>query len=338
MADSSLSRLRAALTRRAGALQGASIIAAVAFVAWILWTRGDDLRSAFALTPALFALISVSTFATFALNGIELQVLAGRFDRHIPGREGLLLGLMVSTLNYLPMKTGTLLNGVLMRARYRVRLADFGALVAGSTVIHLWVAFACAGAALLVEGGDARLAWALLLAPTAAAALLVVWGRTRTTGRFDAHDSRAVRAAARVVDGLGLIFGSGRLLAVELVINFALVGLAALRTMWAFEALSYGATFSESLVVTAVGIFAHRLSVIPGGIGFKEGGAAAGSAMVGIAASLGLAASVIDRAVMLVWLLIMGVPAALYLQRLTGIGIRDARSMRTADTLPEESA
>ena len=92
--------------------------------------------------------------------------------------------------------------------------------------------------------------------------------------------SRLVRAIGRAVDGMSLIYSSGRLLAIEAAINIVLVVLAALRTMWAFESLSVDAGFGVSLVVAAVGIFAARLSVIPGGLGFKEGGAAAGAAMV----------------------------------------------------------
>lgn len=314
------SRLRS----RAGILQWVLLVAAVAFVAWILVTRGGDLKAAFSLTPALFALISLSALATFVVNGIELQVLAARFDVPIPFRESMLLGLLVSTLNYMPLKTGTILNGLIMKARYRISLSHFGALVAGSSVIHLWMALSCAGVALVAGGRDPGLAWALLLAPAAVVAALVIWGRRRRVGSFDSHASKWVRAAWRAVDGVAMIFGSWRLLAVEVVLNFSLIMLASLRTLWSFDALSTNVGFGVSVVVTAVGIFAARLSVIPGGIGFKEGGAAAGAAVAGLDPSLGLAVSVIDRAVNLVWLLLLGVPAAWYMMRLTGVHLADA--------------
>lgn len=320
--------LASTLRSRAGLLQWASIVGALAFVGWILVARGDELRTAFSLTPRLFVLISISAVCTFLVNGIELQVLAGRFERHVPFGEALLLGLMVSALNYLPMKTGTLLNGVLMRARYKVSLSHFGALVIGSSFIHLWVGFMCAGTAMLALGGDPVWAWAFLLAPTAFIAGLVVWGRTRTRGRFEGHESRLVRVGMRAVDGLGMIYSSWRLLVIEVAINLLLVTLAVTRTMWAFEALSVDASFGASVVVTAIGIVAARLSIIPGGLGFKEAGAALGSALTGIQPSLGFAASVVERAVMLVWLLVLGIPATLYLQRITGIDLADAQALR----------
>jgi uncharacterized membrane protein YbhN (UPF0104 family) len=322
---SSRSWLATSLRSRTGLLQWASLIAAIGFVVWILWTRGDDLRVAFDLTPRLFVLITLSAFATFALNGIELQVLAGRFGRRIPFLEGQLLGLMVSTLNYLPMKTGTMLNGVLMRARYRLPLTHFTALVGGSSVIHLWVALACAGVALLLHpGGDQLLGIGFIAGPTALVLGLIWWGRTHTSGRFDEHSSRIVRVMWKAIDGVGLIFADARLLAIEIVINLALIVLWALRMYWSFEALGVEATFGAAFIVTALGILFSRLSVIPGGIGFRESGSALGSALTGLSASLGFAASVIDRAVTLVWLLVVGVPATLYLLRLAGVSLDDA--------------
>lgn len=320
--------LASTLRSRTGLLQWLSIAASVAFVAWILVTRREELAQALQITPQLFALISASALATFVVNGLELKVLAGRFGNHVPFRDSFLLGLMVSTLNYLPMKTGTMLNGVLLKVRYQVTFAHFTALVAGSSVIHLWVALVLAGSVLIAQGHDPVLAWTFALAPTVVVAGLIVWGRRRTHGRLDAHDSRLVRAAGRAVDGMSLIFSSPRLLVIEVALNVALIALASLRTMWAFDALSSSAGFASSLVVTAVGILAARLSVIPGGIGFREGGSAAGAAFAGIPASLGLAASVIDRAVTLVWLLLLGVPAAVYLQRVTGIDLTRARELR----------
>ena len=329
------SRMGSALRRRTRELQWASVVAAVVFVAWILATRADDLRSAFSLTLPLFALISVSVVASFLVNGIELQVLAGRFGSRIPLGEALLLGLMVSTLNYLPMKTGTMLNGVLMKVRYRVSFAHFGALVAGSSVFFLWTASVSAGAMLLVEVGLSTTALVLLVVPNLVLGALVVWGRMHPGGWFDGHRVRAVRILGRAVDGLGMIFSSWRLLAVELAINVVLIGLNAARIMWAFEALSVDASIAAATVVTSVGVFAGRLSVIPGGLGFKEGGSAAGAGLAGIDAGLGLAASVVERAVSIVWLIVLGVPATLYLQRITGIDLARAEELRATSPVAD---
>lgn len=317
------------LKSRSGILQWISLILAVVFLVWIVRTRQEDLQAALSLTPALFALISASAILTFLVNGIELKVLSARFDSNIPFKDALLLGLMVSTLNYLPMKSGTMLNGVILKVRYGLTYAHFAALVAGSSAIHLWVALVIAGGALVVTGRVA-LGLAMSLGPTAAIGGLMLWGRMRSTGRLVTHDSKIVRTAGRAFDGIGLIFASPRLLLIETLVNLALILLASLRTAWAFDALSAPVGFAVALVVTAVGIAAARLSVIPGGLGFREGGAAAGAAMAGIAPGLGLAAAVIDRAVTLLWLLVLGLPATIYLQRTTGIHLEQARELSAA--------
>ena len=313
------------LRSRAGLIQWVLLLSAVGFVAWIVVGHGDDLKAAFRLTPGIFILLTLSSFATFALNGIELQVLAGRFGRRIPFGEGQILGLLVSTLNYLPLKTGTVLNGVLMRARYKLPLSDFTALVAGSSVVHLWVCGVMAGVALLL-GPSRQPGWGLLflLAPSAIVLVLVVWGRVRTVGRFESHDSRIVRVISRVVDGVGGIFSDGRLLAKDIAINVGLVTLWAARSYWSFQALGVNASFGAVLTVTALGILFSRLSVIPGGVGFREAGAALGSTITGLSAEVGFAASVIDLTVMLLWLLVIGVPATVYMLKITGVGLDDA--------------
>jgi uncharacterized membrane protein YbhN (UPF0104 family) len=312
---------RAASGRQGRGLVGGwiSLILAAAFVAWVISSNWDELTQAFSLTPTLFILISFSALATIAVNGIELQVLANVFGARVPFHEGVLLGLVAYTLNYLPMKMGTVLNGVLMKARYGIRLTDFAALVWGSSVVHLWAALVMAGVALAFEGASTLTWLALTAGPTLAVVLLFVWGRTRREGKLEDHRYRIVRWLGRAVDGIGVIFGNAKLLALEIAINVSLVALAAWRIGWSFEALSTEVTPAQALVVSSMAIFAGRVSVIPGGLGFKEGGAAAGAAMVGVAASIGLAASVIERAVMLVWLLFFGVPATLYLLRTTGI-------------------
>lgn len=313
------------LRSRTGLLQWVLLLGAVGFVAWIIVDRKDDLQQALQLTPQIFIYISVSSLITFALNGIELQVLAGRFGPRIPFRESLMLGLLVSTLNYLPMKTGTVLNGVLMRARYKLQLSHFTALIAGSNVIHLSTGITMAGIALLLGPQQHHgWGWLFVLGPTALISLLIIWGRRRTFGRHEAHRSRLVRIGFRVIDGVGQIFSDARLFTIEVAINVSLISLWAFRSYWSFRAIGVNASFGSVLTVTALSILFSRLSIIPGGVGFREAGAAFGSAITGLSAEAGFAATVIGRAVELIWLIIVGVPATVYLLRSTGVGLSDA--------------
>jgi uncharacterized membrane protein YbhN (UPF0104 family) len=294
----------------------------VAAIGWIIWSRRSDFEHLLSLSMTTFWLMSASAVLTFIVNGVELQVLVRKFGTRIRFAETMRLGLMVSTLNYLPMKTGTMLLGVVMKARHKVQLTDFAALITGSSVVHLWVACTLAGTFRMVDGRFDSFTWVLLGVPTAVLVGFVVWGRLRREGGDRAHLPRLVRAGMRAIDGLGVIFSDPVLLGKEIVINGSLVGLASLRTMWAFQALSTPVAWDKAVVITAIAIFAARLSVIPGGLGFREGGAAAGAVAMGLSSTLGLGTAMIDRAVNLVWLVLLGVPATLYVQRATGLHVQ----------------
>jgi uncharacterized membrane protein YbhN (UPF0104 family) len=299
-------------------LTGGTVVA----IGWILWSQRGDFTHLLALDLTTFALMSASAIATFLVNGVEMQVLVAKFGTKIRFAETMRLGLMVSTLNYLPMKTGTMLLGVIMKARHKVQLSDFAALITGSSVVHLWVACTLAGIFRGLDGRVDPLTWGLLAAPSAVLVGFIIWGRLRREASDRSHLRRLVRVGLRAIDGLGLIFADPVLLTKEIIINGSLVVLASLRTMWAFHALSTPVGWDKAVVITAIAIFAARLSVIPGGLGFREGGAAAGAIAVGLSSDLGLGTAVIDRAVNLVWLVLLGVPATLYVQRTTGLHVR----------------
>ena len=288
----------------------------------IVWLRRGDFARLLSLDLTILGLMSASALATFLVNGVELQVLVAKFGTRIRFAETMRLGLMVSTLNYLPMKTGTMLLGVVMKARHKVQLTDFAALITGSSVVHLWVACTLAGVFRMLDGRIDALSWGLVGVPSAVLLGLVAWGWIRRDGGDRSHLPRLVRGGLRAIDGLGLIFTDPVLLTKEMLINASLVVLASLRTMWALQALSTPVGWDKAVVITAVAIFAARLSIIPGGLGFREGGAAAGALAVGLTSTLGLGSAMIDRAVNLVWLLVLGVPATLYVQRATGLHVR----------------
>lgn len=334
---SSAEGARAGARRRTGRiLQWLALIASGILIAWVLGSRAEDLRHALALTPRLFALISASSLVTFLLNGAELRFLVRRFECDLPFHEAVALGLMASTLNYLPFKTGTLLNGAYLRTRRRVPFVHFAALTAGSAIVHLWAASLCAGVALILKQTLPWFGVVLVLVPGAVVAALYLWGKTARRGRFDEHDSRFVRLAGRAVDGLSLLFASPRLIAFEIAVNLGLVALGAARMFWSLEALSVDRGFGAAVVVIVFAIVAERIAIIPGGLGIKESGAALGSDLVGVSPSMGFAASIIDRGVMLVWLIVLGLPATLWLQHRAGVSLAEARAIAATERMGTE--
>lgn len=289
-------------------------IVAVAIV-WVLVDRWQEIPTDLEVAPWPLAAISIATIASFYFNGASLSVLARRFGAEISVVETALLGTAASTLNYLPMKSGTLVNGVLMRGRYGVRFAHFAALVAGNTLIYLWVTATVAGVLLMAEYPGDLIVLGLAVVPTVCLVGLTVWGRYQSKIQQRESASKWWRKIAQAVEGLALIGSDVRLLGSVAFINSILVLLQAVRFYYAFDALGAGIGIADSLVVAAIGVVTQRIAILPGGLGTREGGVAGGAAMVGLSSTVGLAAAVVDRAVLLVWLLLLGLPVTLFMLR-----------------------
>jgi uncharacterized membrane protein YbhN (UPF0104 family) len=301
-------------------LQSILTVAVVAVIAWLVYDNWDSFVRILDVGPAELIGISAAVLASFVVLGVMIQALANHFGARIPLTQTVLLGLMTTTLNYLPMKTGTFVEGVILRTRYQVKFSHFLALVAGSNAMHVWATFSVAGLFLLVEGVDEQvLAWSLLILPTAGLAGLMWWGLRHEAGADPTHESRIVRGVVRAVRGLREIFGEPRMVVLLVVTNLVLVLLNAVRFWLAFRAVSSPVSFTEALVIASVAVVTHRLSVLPGGIGFREGGVAVAAALVGVPAGVGLAAALVDRAIMLVWIVALGGPATIHLMRATGV-------------------
>ena len=65
-------------------------------------------------------------------NGLVLQTLARPFDLHLPFTEAFVIALVDATLNYLPLKAGTVATGTILWTRHRLAPTKFAAMIAGA--------------------------------------------------------------------------------------------------------------------------------------------------------------------------------------------------------------
>ena len=93
-------------------------IAVVGGMAFVLASRGAQLSR----TPDVLGrndrMIGVGTFALFIFNALVLQTLARPFDLHLPFVEAFTIALVDATLNYLPLKAGTVATGTILWSRH----------------------------------------------------------------------------------------------------------------------------------------------------------------------------------------------------------------------------
>lgn len=309
---------RSARRRLTGTIaQLAAMLAAVVVVAVLLSQRGDELARITELGALPLALASVTTLVNWVLNGVQLNRLITRFETVISQFETWLLVMAGYALNHLPMKAGTVAQSVALRARWGVRITHFVALSAASQLVSLWSAATLAGVFALVSGALPALAWLLVLGPSAALATLVLWGRSHE--RSGAQDGQG-RWAARLssaVDGLSELLTDGTTMAVLVLVNLSSVTLVSARLFVIFGALGSPIGFEQAMLIGALTMVANILGVVPAGVGFREGGIVAGAALAGADPSVALAVAVVDRGVDVLWVLLAGVPSAVWLGRVS---------------------
>ena len=125
-------------------------------------------------------------------------------------------------------------------------------------------------------------AWAMLLSDSAAAVVTLALGIL------------VVFAAWFVARE---IFGKAPIVLALIAVRVALVALDATRTWLAFAAIGYGASFGQSSVLTIATVLSAIVTVVPAGLGLREGLAAFIAPLVGLGSAPAFLATSLSRIV-----------------------------------------
>jgi len=306
-------------SRIGAALQVVVTIATLVAMVLVLASERERLASALTLGVGTLAAAAAVTLTSFVVDGVRLKAMLDLFSAGVGHLHS--LGVVVGgyTLNYLPMKAGTVLQGAALKARWGVRLPHFAALSAAGQLVSLWSAVTLAGLCLAVVGGRPYVVAALVVAPSAALVALLLWSRSAAGSSTD-HPKRLVRAARAAVTGLADLFAHRRVMAITVAANVAAIVLAGARIWLLMTAMGHSVSLVEAVLISALGIATHMFGLLPGGIGFREGGVVAGAALAGVDPGTALALALVDRGVDMLVVLAFGVPSALWMGRLAGAG------------------
>lgn len=297
------------------ALQVVAMVAAAAVAFVILIERRQELLRIADLGPVPLLAASALTLANYAVGAIQLRTLVARFGARLDHTESLLLVMAGYALNYLPMKAGTFAQGIALRSRRNVRLTHFGALSAAGQLVSLWAAGTTAGAFAVSTSSSRALSWILAVGPTILLAGLVVWARARRSAGSPLPESRWMNRLFSAAEGFSELLGDPRMLGMLVAANLAAVVLVSARLYVIIGALGESVTPAQAAIAGAFSVAGYVVSVLPGGLGFKEGGIVGGALLAGIDPSAALAAALIDRGVDVLWVLLAGVPSAVWLGR-----------------------
>ncbi len=293
-------------------------VGVVGGIAVVLASKGDQLRGLLALSAGTVAILAAGAFAQLMLPALVLRTLTRAFDVRVPFAEITIISIVDSTLNYLPLKGGLVATGTLLFGRHRLRPTAFASIAAGRAIVSISVCTMFGAALLLARGVIVVEALVLLALPAAIVAALGLWGR-----RFDgnlrnaSHHHWLSRALVRAVDGVRAIFGNPRLLAAVMAFDVLRVAVGAIQLKVAFGAVSTSVDWQAAFIISSLATILGKTGIVPGGLGLREGGVAGVAALLGMSATIGLAASVVERTVTVAVTALLGIPAIVYMSRTT---------------------
>ena len=283
-----------------------SAVLAVAALAVVLVTRRDALDAIDGVTAAQFALVLALTVVGHWLNALEFHRISHALGaRQLRVTENWLLFCSGQLINHLPAQAGTL-----YRFRYmnKVHGLDYPTVVAGHafnfalTVLATGVIGSAALVVLAVRGGGGS---AVLTAGFGALACIGVVAavaplrESRRNGRGATAWNRLVRGWATVRQQPAVGAGVAGLELVKYLV-------AGWRLQLVFGWVGMDGPYAFFVVLATVAGLATFVGVTPAAIGFREFGLSGAAAALGRGFDDGLVAASLDRAALLVAVVVLG--------------------------------
>ncbi len=276
--------------RRVGLVLGLALIVAAV---WTALARVDSSALGRA-APLDVALLALAVVANLVLTGLLFYVITLSFDADPPVDATTMIKLISASglLNMLPLRPGLFGRAAYLNARHRLPISQ--------SVLTLLVTFAVGGVVLGVT------ALAVLLSPAdsqgtamlaALVALLIISPLTGPIAQ------RVLRR--QIVRGWAWL---------PLRLADMLVGGAKLYL--AFRIIGHTVPFEQALAIRAVGSLIDMVPLTPNGLGLREWGQAALASLADmVEGPIGIAASLIDRAVEAIVLVVIGLICLTMLRR-----------------------
>lgn len=259
------------------------------------------------VSPTVVAAMLVVYLVTRVLNGEVLRVTLGALGRTIGCAEAFVVMMVMSYTNLLVPRAGLSAPALYLKRKHGLQYSEFAAMLIPMTLVHLacsgWVGLAsqlllAAQFSVPVHPGLALLFGAI--AVCSPAALLV---RIRLPGGWR---GRVARAARRLFDSWQLLARHKGMIVHVVVAQLAVLALRAVRLQLALVALGVPVNFFGTMIVSLLAQLAILIGLTPGGLGMREGAICYGYHLLGTPIETGIAAALLDRAVMTLCVVVIG--------------------------------
>lgn len=248
--------------------RGVLVMAAVGFVIgiWLSFRAQPDILARVELVP-LILLVAVAIPATLALNALEFSLSARLIGQQLPFRKAMEITIIGSVANMLPLPGGTMMRIASLKAE--------GASFKKSTSATLYVALVWCGVGLIYSG-----TW------------LAILGRSLPgSGLITAGGAILIVCIIATYRLLGDIKFTGMIVSAKVI----LVIVDAYRTYLCLLALGVLATFGQASVLALSSLLGASFSIVPAGLGVREGASALLGPVIGISAASAFLAASLSR-------------------------------------------
>lgn len=244
------------------------IIAAIGFLVgiWLSLRSQPDLFERIEWQPVIL-LVAVAIPLTLLLNALEFVLSARLIGKKIDFWRGMEITIVGSVANMLPLPGGTLVRIASLKAE--------GASLAKSTSTTLYVALIWAGVGLIYSGS-----WLIMLGLMLPGIVMAVGG--------------IITLAACVLATFRLL-GDVRFTFSIVLAKIILVLVDAYRTYLSLIALGVTASFGQASVIALSSLLGASFSIVPAGLGIREGASAILGPIIGITASAAFLAASLSR-------------------------------------------
>jgi uncharacterized membrane protein YbhN (UPF0104 family) len=303
-------------------------VACVGYVAHGLWRERAELSHALSLSLAALVVLGVLHVVAHAQRTLEFTYMLRRLGVREPFGDGFWLTAAGYLLNHLPLNAGLIMRAALLKQDHALPYTSYISLTMVNALVNVAVGaligLVAAGSGWLgaLSGAPALALFAALAA--ASIAPLCLPGRFAPRGR-----GFVARRLRLLLDGLVLIRGNGSGLALLALLAVSRLLSTSARLWICFGALGASISLSGAALLGWGSVLFTLINITPGNLGLRELALSVVAAQLGSSQVIGMAATSMDRVVLLAYIVLVGIPG-MYRIRRRGL-FRTARAPESAD-------
>jgi len=262
-----------------------------------------------------FLIISFIVILTPFIDGLRTIFLTKQFGVKLNISEAVALSCVNNFWNYLPLTGGLVIRSLYLKKRHGFSYSNFLATTAASYIIS-FLSFGLVGlfSILLLwrSTGVANLVVVSILLLTVLFSVVMI----KINFNFN-FKNRFLLKFVQIIDGWKNLRKQKDLILKLITLDFALIGVFALRLFLAAQFLGISIPPLGILIIVSLSLFAVLLNITPGALVIKEAIISLSAAALSYNLYDALTISLLDRAVSMIWIFLMGVVFSFYLTRLS---------------------